>query len=95
MQAHEILKKPLLTEKTTEATELNNIYGFAVDRKANKNQIKAAVEELFDVKVLKIRTAVMPGKIKRFGKLTKKGSSWKKAYVQVQEGQKIELYKNI
>lgn len=95
MQAHEVILKPLLTEKTTAATEANNIYTFEVNKKANKYQIKNAIETYFDVKVSNVRTAIIAGKVKRAGRHIKKTSSWKKAYIKVQDGQKIELYKNI
>jgi large subunit ribosomal protein L23 len=78
-----VLVKPLLTEKTSKET------------KANKNQIKSAVEKFFDVKVVSVRTSVLPGKTKRAGKGMKKSSSSKKAYVQLQDGQKIEFFKGI
>lgn len=95
MHTEEILIKPMLTEKSSIETENNNRYVFKVQRKANKYQIKDAVEKMFDVKVTNVKTAVLPGKVKRAGRLTKKTSSWKKAYVQVQEGQKLELYKGL
>jgi len=95
MQAHEVILKPLLTEKTTAATEANNVYAFEVNKKANKYQIKNAIETYFDVKVSNVRTAIIAGKVKRAGRHIKKTSSWKKAYIKVQDGQKIELYKNI
>jgi len=95
MQAHEVILKPLLTEKTTAATEANNTYAFEVNKKANKYQIKNAIETYFDVKVSNVRTAIIAGKVKRAGRHIKKTSSWKKAYIKVQDGQKIELYKNI
>lgn len=95
MHLEQVLIKPLLTEKSSVATENQNRYAFQVQLKANKNQIKLAVEKMFDVKVVDVRTAVMPGKTKRFGKFTKKTPSKKKAYVKVQEGQKLELFKGI
>lgn len=95
MHIEEVLIKPLLTEKSSLETENNNRYVFKVQRKANKYQIKDAVEKLFDVKVTNVKTAVMPGKVKRVGRHTGKTSNWKKAYVQVQDGQKIELYKGL
>jgi len=95
MHIEEVLIKPLLTEKSSIVTENANRYVFKVQRKANKYQIKDAVEKMFDVKVTNVKTAVLPGKVKRAGKLTKKASSWKKAYIQIQEGQKLELYKGI
>jgi large subunit ribosomal protein L23 len=90
-----VLIKPLLTEKTSKETEAFNRYAFVVNTKANKNQIKSAVEKFFDVKVVSVRTSVLPGKTKRAGKGMKKSSSTKKAYVQLQDGQKIEFFKGI
>jgi large subunit ribosomal protein L23 len=95
MELESVLKRPLLTEKVSIETENNNRYAFEVDKKANKNQVKTAIEQLFNVKVVKIATAVIPGKTKRAGKHTKKTSSWKKAYVTVSKDQKIELFKGI
>lgn len=90
-----VLIKPLLTEKTSKETEAFNRYAFVVSTKANKNQIKSAVEKFFDVKVVSVRTSVLPGKTKRAGRGHKKSSSTKKAYVQLQDGQKIEFFKGI
>ncbi len=90
-----VLIKPLLTEKTSKETEAFNRYAFVVDIKANKNHIKSAVEKFFDVKVVSVRTSVLPGKTKRAGKGYKKTPSTKKAYVQLQDGQKIEFFKGI
>ena len=77
MHIEQVLIKPLLTEKASIATENTNRYVFKVQPKANKYQIKDAVEKMFDVKVVDVRTAVLPGKVKRAGRLTKKTSSWK------------------
>lgn len=90
-----VLIKPLMTEKTSITTDKTNRYSFIVRRDANKNQIRQAVEKYFDVKVERITTAVLPGKLKRSGKSIKKTPSYKKAYVKVQEGQKIEFFKGI
>ena len=95
MHVEQVLVKPLLTEKSSIVTENTNRYVFQVQRKANKYQIKDAVEKMFDVKVVNVRTAVLPGKVKRAGKSFKKTASWKKAYVQIAEGQKLELFKGI
>jgi large subunit ribosomal protein L23 len=94
-QLENILKKPLITEKLSVATEKNNVYGFVVELKANKNQIKQAVETLYNVKVLSVNTNVTPGKVKRAGKSLKKTSSYKKAFVQLAEGQTIQFFKGI
>ena len=91
-----VLIKPLMTEKSSQATEAANRYSFQVNPKANKNKIKSAVEKFFDVKVLNVRTSVSPGKLRRSGnKGQKKTSSTKKAWVQIQDGQKIEFFKGI
>jgi large subunit ribosomal protein L23 len=90
-----VLIKPLLTEKTSKVTEAFNRYAFVVNRKANKNHIKDAVEKFFDVKVISVHTSVLPGKTKRAGRGYKKTASTKKAYVQLQDGQKIEFFKGI
>ncbi len=76
-------------------TEKTNRYVFKVQRKASKFQVKDAVEKMFDVKVVNVRTSVTPGKVKRAGKALKKSSSWKKAYVKIADGQKLELFKGI
>jgi large subunit ribosomal protein L23 len=92
---NDILIKPLLTEKTSLQTELTNRYAFVVNLKANKDQIKNAVEKLFDVKVINVNTNVTPGKLRRAGRKVKKTSSYKKAFVQIEKGQKIEFFKDI
>ena len=90
-----IVKKPLITEKTSVLTDRYNSFAFIVDLKSNKNQIKNAIETLYDVKVLSIKTSINPGKVKRAGKQVKKTSSFKKAFVQLAEGQSIEFFKGI
>ena len=94
-QLENVLIRPLITEKASLGTEKQNRYGFQVQIRANKNQIKAAVEKLYDVKVLNVKTNVRPGKLKRAGKTVKKTSKVKKAYVQLREGQKIEFFKGV
>lgn len=91
----QIIIKPLLTEKTAVVTEKTNRYSFMVNLKSNKDQIKNAIEKRFDVKVLNVKTSVLPGKVKRAGKGLKKTSKTKKAYVQIEKGQKIEFFKDI
>lgn len=91
----EVIIKPLLTEKSSVLTDKFSRYCFLVNPKSGKNEIKLAVETFFNVKVEKVTTATLPGKHKRAGRSTKKSPSFKKAYVQVGEGQKIELFKGI
>jgi len=83
----DILIRPIVTEKMNLITEKYNRYGFRVDKKANKHEIKKAVEILFNVKVSKISTSNVNGKQKRVGaKSTGKTSDWKKAYITLTEG---------
>jgi large subunit ribosomal protein L23 len=91
-----VIKKPLITEKGTALKEAHNRYIFKVDPGANKNQIKQAVEELFNVRVLNVRTAVYRGKPKtvmnKSGRFIGSGSTWKKAYVTLAEGESIDVF---
>ena len=93
MQPEHIIKRPLiLTEKGNILREDNNQYLFEVDRRANKIEIKQAVEDLFDVKVLDVRTMVVRGKMRRMGRGHAKTQNWKKAIVALREGDEIEFY---
>lgn len=87
-----ILRRPIITEKSTIATEASNTYVFEVGRDANKLQIKEAVEKYFGVKVLNVRTLIVRGKTKRFGRFFGKRSNWKKAYVKLAEGDTLNFY---
>jgi len=87
----EVIKKPMVSEKTMMLLEENK-YTFKVDPNANKIEIKKAVENLFDVKVLAITTMNVKGKAKRVGRHTGRTSDWKKAIVTLQEGDKIEIF---
>lgn len=95
----EISIKPILTEKATKLSEKLNRYTFRVSPDANKYQIKALVEELYGVKVVKVNTAVMRGKNKsrwtKSGLLRGKTAGWKKAMVTVGEGETIDFFSNI
>jgi large subunit ribosomal protein L23 len=96
----EVLIKPLITEKMTAVTEkVPNRYGFVVDKRATKNQIKQAVEEMYDVEVASVNTMVYLGKQKsrytRTGFQTGRKNSFKKAIVTLGEGQTIDFYSNI
>lgn len=95
MQIQDVLLKPLITEKASTGSDKFNRFGFMVALEANKNQIKNAVEKLYDVKVLNIKTSVLPGKVKRAGKTVKKTSKTKKAFVQLKDGQRIEFFKGV
>ena len=90
-----IIVRPVITEKVSVATETANIYGFQVALKANKNQIKQAVEKLYKVNVLKVNTVINAGKLRRRRTKVSKTSKWKKALVQIESGQKIEIFKGV
>jgi len=87
-----IIKKPLITEKTTRLKESHNQYAFEVDRRANKIEIKRAVEQLFRVKVRQVNVSKVHGKVKRLGKNVGRRSDWKKALVSLEEGQRIDFF---
>ncbi len=89
-----IIKRPLMTEKSSLLSERSNCYGFVVEKKANKNQIREAVEKLYEVKVLSVRTSIMPGSVKRMGRFTSKTAKYKKAYVQLGKGHRIDFFKS-
>lgn len=94
-----ILIKPIITEKATKESELNNRFTFAVDGRANKLQIKEAVEETYGISVDKVRTMnVRPDRKTRYTKngiMSGKTTAYKKAVVQVADGDTIDLYSNI
>lgn len=92
LQPHYILRKPLLTEKSTAQMEAENVYTFEVDRAATKDDIKSAVEQAFGVKVEKVTTQVRKGGSRRFRYGMVAENSWKRAIVKVAEGQSIELF---
>jgi len=94
-----ILIKPIITEKATADSELNSRFAFVVNNKANKIEIKDAVESAYGVSVQKVRTMnVRPNRKTRFtktGMVTGKTSAFKKAIVQLAEGETIDLYANL
>lgn len=95
----DIIYKPLVTEKMTEQSEKLNRFGFVVNRQATKDQIKAAIENLYDVEVVAVNTMVYGGKTKyrytKSGVQKGKTSAFKKAIVTLAEGQTIDFYSNI
>ena len=91
-ELHDILLKPIVTEKTAKLEAMENVYVFRVGLDANKHQIKDAVERLFGVKVADVRTLRVRGKIKRFGKYYGKRSNWKKAYIKLQQGDALNFF---
>ena len=95
MHHWEVLRRPILTEKTTYQSDVLHRYTFEVDRRANKHQIRGAVEAIFDVDVVKVNVMNMPGKKRRFGRHVGHTSNWKKAVVTVAPGQNISFFEGV
>jgi large subunit ribosomal protein L23 len=95
MNLHDVIQQPLVTEKSNIAKEEANIATFRVDPAATKHDIRRAVESLFEVKVTNVRTMRQPGKMKRVGKNIGRRPSWKKAIVELAEGQMIEFFEGV
>jgi large subunit ribosomal protein L23 len=89
MKLTDVIRRPLITEKTTVIREDGQTLVFQVARDANKIDIKRAVEQLLGSKVASVRTAVNHGKMKRQGRYVGRRSDWKKAYVRLREGEKL------
>ena len=90
-----IIKTHVNTERSTIMREQNNDYVFEVDKKANKQLIKKAVESAFKVKVDSVRTIIMPGKVRRMGRNVGKTPTWKKAIVRLKKGEVITIFENM
>jgi large subunit ribosomal protein L23 len=90
-----IIKSHISTERTTLLKTKNNEYVFEVDKRANKYQIKTAIEQMFKVKVDSVRTAVVPGKLRRMGRFEGKSGTWKKAIVRLKPSQAIAVFENV
>lgn len=106
MKPHQIIKRPLLTEKSNRLKETGGTPGvdeenlepkvlFEVHSDANKIQIRQAIEELFEVKVADVRTQIVRGKVKRMGRFIGQRSNWKKAIVTLRAGKKIEFFEGV
>jgi len=91
MDSHNIIKRPLRTEKSVADGEATNSYHFEVDLRANKIQIKKAVEKFFNVQVLDVRTIVRKGKEKRVRFRLGRTKDWKKAVIKLKEGSTIDF----
>ncbi len=94
MEARFLIKRPVITEKTTKLMEENK-YCFLVDPKANKTQIKQAIEEVFKVKVKAVNTFNTLGKVKRMGRYQGRRPSWKRAVVTLEAGSRIEFFEGV
>ena len=94
MHLYEVLRKPLITEKSTDLQSLNK-YAFEVADSANKPLVKQAIENAFKVKVTGVNIITMPGKSRRMGRRIIQSPSWKKAIVTLQPGDKIEFFEGV
>jgi large subunit ribosomal protein L23 len=95
MIANEIIKRPLITEKTSIQKELYNQLTFEVDRRANRIEIKRAIETVFDVRVADVKTIQVTGKIKQRGRIIGKRRDWKKAIVRLMPGERIDFFEGV
>lgn len=88
---YDLIRRPVITEKSTRLLELSNTYVFVVDKKATKSEIKGAIERIFGVKVHSVNTLLMKGKNKVFRGRQGRRSDFKKAMVRLNSGEKIDL----
>ncbi|MFY9549852.1 MAG: 50S ribosomal protein L23 [Thermoanaerobaculia bacterium] len=95
MEAQQLIRRPLITEKATRMKEGSNTICFEVARSANKIEVRRAVEKLFGVKVVDVRVANRQGKWKRMGRFVGQRKAWKKAYVRLAPDQKIEFFEGV
>ena len=95
MNVHDVIRRPVVTERSTIEREEGNVVTLAVAAKATKPEIKHAVEQLFDVQVESVRTLRMPRKTRRVGRTTGRRPEWKKARVVLAEGQGIEFFEGV
>jgi large subunit ribosomal protein L23 len=95
VNVHDVIRKPLVTEKSNIGRETGNVVTLAVDPRANKHEIARAVEQLFDVSVIEVRTMRMPRKTRRVGRFAGRKPEWKKALVRLAEGQSIEFFEGV
>jgi len=95
MNLHEVIRRPLVTEKGVAAKDENRTLCFEVAQDANKTQVKQAVERLFKVKVAEVRTSNVEGKMRRRGRFVGYRRDWKKAYVKLRAGEKVPDFAEI
>ncbi len=92
---YDIIKSPLITEKTTIQKEACNQVSFKISRKANRVEVKSAVENIFNVKVAGVRTMQVKGKTKQRGRIIGKRKDWKKAIVTLMQGERIDFFEGV
>jgi len=95
MEHYQIIRGPVITEKTTLQKELNNQVTLKVDKRANRVEIKAAVEKNFNTKVKQVRTVQVKGKVKQRGRVIGKRKDWKKAIITLMPGQRIDFFEGV
>ncbi len=96
MNVFEVIRGPIITEKSTDMKDAQRTVCFRVAREATKTEVRKAVERMFGVKVASVRTAVVRGKVKRYGRFEGKRPDWKKAFVTLREGEKmIEFFEGV
>jgi large subunit ribosomal protein L23 len=96
MHIYEVIKRPIVTEKSNILADLYGQYSFEVDRRANKRQVKEAVEQIFDVDVQKVRVINMKPKRGRYGRrAVVREPAWKKAIVTLAPGQRLEAFEGV
>jgi large subunit ribosomal protein L23 len=89
---NQIIRVPLITEESTIGAQESNQYAFRVDPRANKNQIRDAIEKIYNVRVVSVNTMNYRGKRRRRGRITGRRPDWKKAIVTLREGDAIDLF---
>lgn len=92
---YNIIKRPVITEKTSVQKETSNQVTFEVDRKANRVEISRAVEKIFNVRVAGVQTMQVKGKVKQRGRIVGKRRDWKKAVVTLMPGERIDFFEGV
>lgn len=95
MELYQVLKRPIVTEKSNTQTDALNRYTFEVDVRATKQLVREAVETLFDVEVIDVHTMNVRGKTRRFGRVQGRTSDWKKAVVTLAAGETISYFEGV
>jgi len=95
MIQYDIIIRPLITEKTSLQKEDHNQVTFEVDRRANRVEIRRAIEKIFNVRVANVRTMQVKGKVKQRGRIVGKRRDWKKAIVNLMPGERIDFFEGV
>lgn len=94
-EEYQIIRRPLISEKGTTLKDENNQLVFEVEKNANKSEIKKAIEKLFKVTVMEVRTQNRPGKPKRLGRFLGRRKHWKKAIITLKEGDRVDFFEGV